>query len=200
MKPLTENSVLEPRGLPDPRSRTSAKRERESRESALISLAEDLVQLSLPRLESLGVPDAVLAALEDAKKIKAHAARARQMRQVRARLRDADWIALRSRLDQLRAGVSVSQEDSNEADLLVEQLLVAGDAALVRMVSAYPDADRHHLRTLVRNHHKSTPGKRTRTRDALLRVVRGLLEASAAQTSAAVGTSAKTSAEERERE
>lgn len=177
MKPLTENSVLETRGLPDPRSRTSAKKERVESERALTELASALLELSVDRLHDLGVPERAIDALLDASKIKSHAARARQMRQARARLRDADWAALRARLDQFRAGLPLAEEPSDAASRLVEQLLIQGDSALSRVLESYPNTDRNQLRTLIRNHQKATPGKRARTRDALLRAVRTMVAA-----------------------
>lgn len=170
-KPLTLNSVLEEPGGPEPGSRTSQKRERVNMETALSDLAEELMQLSVPRLTKLDLGERALDALIDAKKIKSPIALARQMRLVRARLRDGDWMAVRVQLDQLRAGYQTLQKGSDRLTELTEELLVQGDVALSRLVDTYPTADAGRIRQLMRNVQKAGEGKRAKARAALAAMI-----------------------------
>jgi ribosomal 50S subunit-associated protein YjgA (DUF615 family) len=82
-------------------SRSDAKRAERVKEDALARLAADLCQLSAKKLEQLQLPEELVDAVGDARAISSAPARNRQLRQIRALLRDQDWVGLRTRLDVL---------------------------------------------------------------------------------------------------
>ena len=82
-------------------SRSDAKRAERVKEEAMARLAADLCQLSVKKLEQLQLPEELFDAVGDARAISSAPARNRQLRQIRALLRDQDWVALRTRLDVL---------------------------------------------------------------------------------------------------
>ncbi|GEM_PF-1990024 len=155
------------------RSRSSIKRERVGNETALNDLVAALLPLSLERWEQMGVPEIAIDKLLDAKKIKSYTAKARQVRAIRASLRDADWTQIRFRLDQYNSGYAITpptEEPASDALVWSEQLIIQGDSGLARFMEEYPNADRKRLRQLVRNVLKS-PTKRGKTRLQLDRAV-----------------------------
>ena len=88
----------------DLRSRTDERRERRAIENTLLSLAKDLVAMSRKRLDRLELPEGVLDAVNDARAIRSAAALNRQLRVVRAALRDADYEAIQLRVRASAAG------------------------------------------------------------------------------------------------
>lgn len=158
----------------DPRSRSSLKRQRVQDELALAQLVQDLLPLRPEKWEALGLSDAALHALSDAKTIKSPAARARQARLIRSTLRAADWSLIRRRLELLHAGFTLESnptEQSSEVQVWTDQLLIQGEPGLARYCEAYPRADRKRLRQLVRNALRVPEGKRVKARLQLERIV-----------------------------
>lgn len=163
----------------DERSRTSKKTERVEAERALTALARALLPLGPDKWARLGVPDDAAAALADAARISAPAPLERQLRLVRARLRDADWVGVRRRLDLVRAGYALPSGQtatSSDAERWVEHLLVHGDAGLERLLSEHPEGDRKRLRQLVRGVLAAPEARRARARAQLDRAVSQLVE------------------------
>lgn len=165
-----------------PRSRTSIKRERINNELALSELAVALVNHNASQLQALGLSDLAIEAINNARVIKSFAARDRQLRLVRARLRDLDWMQIRVALDRRRAGfiLAPSRVGSEEARVWTEQLLVQGDPGLARFMEIYDTANRQRLRQLVRTVTHSAEAKRHKTRLLLLSAVEEILERQAA--------------------
>ncbi len=161
----------------DVRSRTSLKRERVNNENALKELVNELIDLNEGTYSSLEVPELVVDALLDARKIKSHGARERHLRLIRARLRDMDWVSLRRRIDLRKMGIQVEAPNQETTDWS-EQLLIQGDPGLARFVEEYPHADRKRLRTLVRNVTAASPQRRGKARLALEQAVTHILSAS----------------------
>lgn len=156
------------------RSRTSLKNERVNNETALAKLSEELLPLSEQQLVRLGAPEDVLDAVLAAKKIKSFTAKNRQLRVIRARLRATDWTQIRRALDHIRAGFSIESAPtapSGLADRWCEQLLIQGDAGLVRFCEEFEHADRGRLRQLVRNVQRAPDLKRGKARLQLERAV-----------------------------
>ncbi len=83
------------------RSRSDARTERKRAEDELMTLAADLVELNDRSLGRLDLPELVLRTVQDARAIKAMAARNRAMRLVRAALRDSDLALIRKRFRQM---------------------------------------------------------------------------------------------------
>ncbi len=162
------------------RSRTSLKKERVNNEQALRDLAERLLGYPRAQLAALGLPDDAIESLEALHRIKSFAARERQLRLVRAKLRAMDWMSLRVALDHRRAGyVESPRPSSDEARVWTEQLLIQKDEGLSRFVQTYERASRNRLRQLVRNVNAAGEAKRHRARQLLLHAVQEVLDLAA---------------------
>ena len=110
-----------------------------------LALGEALVALSQAQLARLPIPEDLLPHIRDAQRIPSHIARKRQL--------DQDM------LDALRDGMSKDGDATrretallHRVEILRDELLAQdGDAAMTRLLTEYPHADRQHLRQLVRN-------------------------------------------------
>jgi ribosome-associated protein len=156
------------------RSRSEVRRAEAAREEALVRLARDLVAQTPRRLERLGLPEPVLDAIIDAQAIKQAAPLNRQVRTIRVALRDLEWWNIRSRLDALLVTGVVSDTVGRENEWVV-RLVGEGNDALEELMRECPDADRGHLRTLVRNVIKANAGRRKKAEQQLARTLRTLL-------------------------
>lgn len=167
------------------RSRTSLKKERVNNELALAELADLLLTLNPASWPALGVSEAACEALRSAQLIKSFAAKNRQLRLVRARLRDLDWMSIRAAIDRKRAGFAavVPAQEDEEARVWTEQLLVQKDDGLGRFVTRFEAPNRQRLRQLVRNVLQAGEAKRHRARQSLLDAVREVIAGAATSVS-----------------
>jgi ribosome-associated protein len=81
----------------DYKSRTQRKNE----DRALQRLGEQLVALPLSRLEAMGLPDELLAAIEFLRKIKSRGARRRQIQYIGTLMRHMDPQPIKTALDRM---------------------------------------------------------------------------------------------------
>ena len=84
----------------DYKSRTRKKNE----DRALQRLGEQLVALPFGQLETMELPDELLAAIELARKIRSHGARRRQIQYIRALMRHIDRQPIETALERIRSG------------------------------------------------------------------------------------------------
>ena len=84
----------------DYKSRTQKKNE----DRALQSLGEQLVALSIGRLETMELPDDLLTAIELAHKIKSRSARRRQIQYIGTLMRHIDPQPIEAALERIRSG------------------------------------------------------------------------------------------------
>lgn len=161
-------------------SRSDEKRKNRVREETLARLADDLIRVNEAKLTELELPEDLFDALLGAQRIKSAPARNRQLRRVRALLRDADFAAIRARLTLLRERGSVSttridEEANRRESSWVLRLLGEGTTGLDAFLSEFPRADRTHLRQLVRNVSQATHGRREKAEHKLRTAVRSFL-------------------------
>jgi ribosome-associated protein len=114
----------------------------------LQSLGETLVQLSAPRLSELGLPERLADAVEQARGIRKHEARRRQMQYIGRLMRDVDPEPIRTRLAQWGAAPAAEKARLAAVERWRERLLV-DSAALDQLCAAAPHADRARLSALV---------------------------------------------------
>ena len=84
----------------DYKSRTQKKNE----DRALQRLGEQLAALPFAQLETMGLPDELLSAIELAHKIKSHGARRRQIQYIGALMRHIDPQPIEAALNRIRTG------------------------------------------------------------------------------------------------
>lgn len=84
----------------DYKSRTRRKNE----DKALQRLGEQLVALPFSQLETMGLPDELLKAIEFVHRIRSHSARRRQIQYIGVLMRHLDPQPIEIALDRIRAG------------------------------------------------------------------------------------------------
>ena len=120
----------------------------------VLELAEKLAGMTPTQLARLPVPEDLLPHIEQARRITSHIARKRQLAYLAKQMRREDEAvldAIRDALDEDSAAARREVALMHRIEAWRERLLGEGDAALGRLLDEYPEADRQHLRTLVRN-------------------------------------------------
>jgi ribosome-associated protein len=161
-------------------SRSDQKRKNRVQEESLARLTDELVRVAETRLAELDLPEDCLDAILEAQRIKSPPARNRQLRRIRALLRDADASAIRARLTALRergsANATLGESETNRRTASwTLRLLGEGPVGLEAFLEEFPQADRTHLRQLVRNVERATHERRVKAEERLAAALRGFL-------------------------
>lgn len=142
----------------DEPSRTDLKRE----STELQKLGESLLTLRADLMQRLQLPEKLLEALADAKRITNFEGKRRQMQYVGKLMRGLDEDALqaiRDALDQQRQGSASDALALHRAEQWRDKL-IASDEALQEWLAAYPETDTQQLRALIRQARKDAPPDR----------------------------------------
>lgn len=133
-------------------SKTDLKRE----STELQSLGEQLLTLRTGLFEPLALPDKLVDALAEARRITNFEGRRRQMQfigKLMRQLEEGTLQAVRDALDVQRQGSAQEAGALHEAETWRDRL-IAGDEALGEWLSLHPDTDSQQLRALVRQARK----------------------------------------------
>ncbi|HEX5844477.1 MAG TPA: ribosome biogenesis factor YjgA [Pseudomonas sp.] len=128
------------------KSKTQIKREFH----ALQDLGQRLTTLKLDLLNKLPLTDELRRALAEAPKHTANAAKKRHVQFIGRLMRDQDVEAILTLLDQLDASTRQYNERFHNLERWRDRLLNGTDDTLEKFVGEYPEADRQHLRQLIR--------------------------------------------------
>ncbi|HET7060724.1 MAG TPA: ribosome biogenesis factor YjgA [Nitrosospira sp.] len=129
-----------------PPSKTRQKKEMHARQD----IGERLAQLDPKSLSTFDLPEGLADAINDARSMRAHGARRRQMQLIGKLMREVDPVPIQKKLDALnRPGV----QQTARLHLLERwrDRLLADEKGLMDFAQAYPAADLQHLGTLVRD-------------------------------------------------
>jgi ribosome-associated protein len=153
-----------------------SKTQRKKQVTELQALGEKLVKLRDEQLAAIALPENLRDAVIEARRIPTFEGRRRQMQYIGKLMRHVDAAPIRAALDALQAGPRRETALHKRADSWRERLL-ADETALVEFAGQYPQADAHHLQTLVsaalRERDSGQPPRHFRT---LYQVIRVLLE------------------------
>lgn len=117
---------------------------------ALQALGERLVELEPARIAELDLPEKLIDALQEARKITSHGARRRQMQFIGKLMRTVDPLPVQEKLD-------AWQHSSLKHTAWLHQLerwrdrMISDESAVTEFVQSYPQIDVRQLRTLLRN-------------------------------------------------
>ncbi|MGQ0654705.1 MAG: ribosome biogenesis factor YjgA [Betaproteobacteria bacterium] len=117
---------------------------------ALQDLGRDLVELSAARLDSITLPGDLKDAVLEARRLKTHEAKRRQLQYIGRLMRDVDAEPIRAQLDALE-GHSAQASAAHKRLEAWRVRLLADDEALTAFAAEHPGADLQALRTLIRN-------------------------------------------------
>ena len=149
-------------------SKTQRKREM----LELQALGTALVDLSEAQLQEFPLEPALREAVMEAKRIKAHEGRRRQMQYIGRLMRDVDPEPIRERLAALEGHSAQSAAHHRRLEAWRVRLL-ADDDALTAFIAEHPGADAQALRTLIRNSRKEAKeGKPPRSYRELFRLIK----------------------------
>ncbi len=133
-------------------SRTAERRERKEREAVLARLAEELCALPSRRLRLMELPETLLSAVAEARRITSDAARNRAIRRIRQELRALGDSEL---AQNLRAGVLPPPRAQVGAPTPVvswrTRLLAEGEQGIDAFLENHSEANRRELRVLLRH-------------------------------------------------
>lgn len=147
----------------DEPSRTDLKRE----SAELQKLGESLLTLRADLMQRLQLPEKLLEALADARRITNFEGKRRQMQYLGKLMRGLDEDALqaiRDALDEQRQGSASEALALHRAEQWRDKL-IESDEALREWLAAYPETDTQQLRALIRQARKDSP----RDQDAVSR-------------------------------
>ena len=137
-----------------------------------------LVQLPEERLRQLDLPENLLSALLEAKRITAHGGLRRQVRYIAKLLRTVDVDVLAQEFAGADTVGAQHKQIFHAAERWRERLLVE-DGAMDELVRNFPAADAPALRVLVRNIKNEPAGRPSKHRHSLFRMLHALLESAA---------------------
>ena len=138
----------------------------------LQALGVALAELSESQLKEMRLGEDLLEALLEAKRIRSHEAKRRQMQYIGRLMREVDPAPIRSRLAELEGSSAQASARHRRLETWRERLL-GDDAALTEFAAAYPGADLQALRALIRNTRKEKKeGKPPRAYRELFRVLK----------------------------
>ena len=126
-------------------SKSEIKRDAE----VLKKLGEKLVELTKAKLDKIPLEDALLEAVNLAQRLQKEARR-RQLQYIGKLLRGMDVEPIQAALEKLENKHQQQQAMLHKLELLRDELVAKGDDALTDFLMDYPQADRQHLRNLIR--------------------------------------------------
>ena len=143
------------KGTPDA-SRTDLKRESDE----LQDLGKELLTLRTDLFDAVGLPDKLVEALAEAKRITNFEGKRRQMQYVGKLMRklDDDTVAaVRTALQEQRSGSAADKLALHLAEQWRDRL-IAEDSAQAEWIAHHPGTDIQQLRALIRQARKDAPG------------------------------------------
>lgn len=147
----------------------------------LQALGVALTRLSDSQLQSIEIPEHLRAALLEAKRIKSHEAKRRQMQYIGRLMRDVDPAPIRSRLAEVEGHSAQATARHRRLEIWRERLL-ADDEALTAFAAEHPGADLQTLRAAIRNARKEQKeGKPPHAYRELFRILKDIESSSALQ-------------------
>ena len=140
----------------------------------LQALGVALVELPESQLGAMQIADELREAVLEAKRIKSHEGKRRQLQYIGRLMRDVDPAPLRAQLDAL-TGYSAQEAARHRRLEALREKLLADDEALTAYIAAHAGADLQALRTLIRNaRREQKEGRPPRAYRELFRVLKAL--------------------------
>jgi ribosome-associated protein len=132
------------------KSRTQLKKEA----TALQKLGERLVALSDGQLAGMGLPTALMEAIQAIRTMKSHGARRRQLQYIGTIMRRLDVAPIEQALLEIEQGVYRKAKAFRRLETWRDRLVDGDDELMDEILVACPEADRQRLGQLVRSARK----------------------------------------------
>ena len=154
-------------------SKSQLKRESE----ALQKLGEELVELPASQLAKIPMPEELADAVDLARRISARGGRKRQLQYIGKVMRQIDAEPIEKAMDALRNEHLRENARLHTLEQWRDRLIAEGDAALSELLEHQPNADRQHLRQLMRNaQQEAKKNKPPKSARELFRYLREVME------------------------
>lgn len=140
----------------EPISKSQRKRDAEAAQQ----LGKNILGLSQDAQNSMNLPDSLEKALNDARKIKQNSALKRQLQYIGKVMRSVDLEPIQEHYIKLTNHYDKDIKALHHIENWRDKLLADGDKALEELLSEAPNADRQHLRQLIRQSAKETKMKK----------------------------------------
>ncbi len=168
---MTDRENHAPDDMPEAPSKTRRKKE----SHALQDIGEQLVGLNKERLAQLSLPESLLGAVIEAKRLHRHEALRRQMQYIGKLMRSVDDAPIRAKLDEWNNVVRTQAAKFHQVEDWRDRLL-AEPHALSDLAAEFAHADTQQIRTLVRNAQKEAAiGKPPKSSRALFKLLRAVI-------------------------
>jgi ribosome-associated protein len=133
-----------------------SKSQRKRDADAAQQLGVDLLNLSVEALKTIELPDNLIKALDDARRIRTNIALKRQLQYIGKLMRYIDVEPIKKQYLNLTNHYDKDIKDLHRLEKWRDRLLSEGDKALDALLIEAPNADRQHLRQLIRQSAKET--------------------------------------------
>lgn len=145
--------------------------------TALQKIGEILVNLPETQLKKIPLENPLLDAILTARSLKSHEAKRRQLQYIGKLMRNIDAEPIYIALDKVQNTSQQSKAQFHQMERWRDRLITEGDTALEKLLEHYPDADRQHIRQLIRKaQHDVKQQKNTGAETELFRYLRELIE------------------------
>lgn len=122
----------------------------------LQKMGEQLVNLPDRQLENIPLPAYLYEAIMLARRLKNREGRRRQLQYIGKLMRAADIEPIRQQLEKIQQQDRNFRRHFQQLEQWRDRLIEGGDTALNALLREYPNADRQHLRQLIRQAQKET--------------------------------------------
>lgn len=149
-----------------------SKSQRKRDSTALQDMGKELFELSRDQLKKMDLPESLLAALLEAKRLTSHGAMRRQMQYIGKVMRDIEIEPINQQLAAIRGESNIAKAAFHALENWRSRL-IEDDAALNAWLAVHPETDVQQFRQLIRNARKEAaeakPPKSSRALFKLLR-------------------------------
>ncbi len=143
--------------------------------TALQVLGKRLVNLKSAQLDKISLPTDLHEAVIAAQGMNRHGARKRQLQYIGKLMRHIDAAPIQAALEAIDSGGIAAKRQHHHLENLCAALVAGDEASLTGLLERHPDADRQHLRQLMRNASREAErGKPPKSRRMLFRYLRTL--------------------------
>lgn len=153
-----------------------SKTKRKAEMDALQDLGVKLTELPNDRLAKLNLPERLLEAVKETKRITANGALRRQRQYLGSLMREVETAPI---IDQIKRWEGKHTEENahfHQLERLRTRLLEEADT-LSKFLQDYPQADSQQIRTLIRNHHRELANnKPPKSSRELFKLIREIVE------------------------
>jgi ribosome-associated protein len=138
-------------------SKTQLKQEAED----LQQLGQQLTSYSSTVLRELSLSEALISAIEEFNRLpNSFGARRRQLQFIGKLMRDLDYAAIVTAIDDLEMGHLKKKKKPSVASLLCERILESGDSEINAALEQHPQLERQTMRQLYREHNRASDSGR----------------------------------------